>query len=113
MEITAANLATWNATQLRMELPKGDDRTQLAAVAIEFESLFAKQMLDSMRATLNPREDLFYGGMAEEIFQDMLYEEYGRLLARTGSLGLADLIVKQYDQQMNSAPPSDSSGILL
>lgn len=98
MDILAANMAQYNAAQLQASLPKGDSRAQLKAVAQEFESLFAKQMLDSMRDTLSPDNDLFYGGMAQDIFQDMLYEEYARMLAKTGSLGIAEIIYQQYEK---------------
>jgi peptidoglycan hydrolase FlgJ len=69
--------------------------------------LFAKQMLDSMRATLNNGHALLNGGMAEEIFQDMLYDEYARMMARTGSLGIADMIVRQYENAVEAGgiPP--------
>jgi Rod binding domain-containing protein len=95
MELTAAQLANWNATQVRMELPRGSRDEQLRAVAVEFEALFAKQMLDAMQATLNPESDMFNGGMAEEIFRDMLNQEYSRMMAQEGSLGIADMIVEQ------------------
>lgn len=95
MELSSAQLANWNATQIRMELPRGSEDEQLQAVAVEFEALFAKQMLDAMYATLNPDDDMFNGGMAEEIFRDMLNQEYASQIAREGTLGIADLIVEQ------------------
>jgi len=100
VDILAANMAQYSAAQLQASLPKDDPRGQLKSVAMEFESLFAKQMLDSMRATLSPDDDLFYGGMAQDIFQDMLYEEYARMMAKTGSLGVADIIYKQYEKSL-------------
>jgi flagellar protein FlgJ len=102
MELTAANMAQWNANRVQLDLPRGDEGTRLRAAAQEFESLFAKQMLDSMRDTLNKEDDLFNGGMGQDIFEDMLYEEYGRLIARTGGLGIADMIVKQYEADLGS-----------
>jgi len=96
MELTTANLAQWNASQVRLDLPDTDDRSRLEAVAKEFESLFAKQMLDSMRDTLNSEDDMLNGGMAQDIFDDMLYDEYARMMANTGSLGIADMIVDQF-----------------
>jgi len=108
MEVTAANLAQWNASQLRLDLPDGDDRTRLTAVAKEFESLFAKQMLDSMRDTLNPEADMLNGGMAQDIFDDMLYDEYARMIAESGTLGIADMIVQQYEGQVTVQGASPS-----
>lgn len=96
MDVLAANMAQYSSARLQASLP-ADPQARLKAVAAEFESLFAKQMLDSMRATLNKDDDMFNGGMAQDIFQDMLYEEYARMMARTGSLGVADVIYQQYE----------------
>ncbi len=108
MELTAAQLSNWNATQINLGLPQGSDEERLRAVAIEFEALFAKQMLDAMYQTLSPEDDMFNGGMAEEIFRDMLNQEYSRMMAAEGSLGIADLIVEQFSGRSQHAPSSAS-----
>ncbi|NCN04855.1 MAG: muramidase [Spirochaetales bacterium] len=82
-----------NSTLPRTEGVMEVDR--LREVAEEFESLLVKQMLDSMRATRKKENDLVNGGMAEDIFEDMLYTEYSRLMSKTGNLGLSDMIVRQ------------------
>lgn len=105
MDPISANVAQWNRNQVTLELPDGDSRTRLEAVAKEFESLFAKQMLDSMRDTLNPDDDMFNGGMAQDIFEDMLYEEYARMLSQEGGLGIADMIVQQFEGAGAPASP--------
>lgn len=96
MDVLSANMAHYSAAQFQASLPTDNPDARLKAVATEFESLFAKQMLDTMRSTLSPDTDLFYGGMAEDIFQDLLFEEYARMMAKTGSLGIAELIYTQY-----------------
>ena len=78
----------------RADQAKGDD-AQLRQVTREFESLFIKQMLDSMYATLSPEEGLFYGGQAENIFQDMVNMERARGMSMEGGFGIADAM---YDQ---------------
>lgn len=93
----SANLAQLELQNLRYRLPEGDDKERLREVASDFEAIFVKQMLDSMRDTLNPENRLVDAGFAGEIYDDMLYDEYARIMARTGSIGLADLIVKQLD----------------
>lgn len=102
MEIPFQQPANWNATQVRFELPRGSEEERLRAVAVEFEALFAKQMLNAMRQTLDPESDMLDGGMAEDIFEDMLFEEYSRQMANTGSLGIADLIVQQFSTNSTS-----------
>ncbi len=70
--------------------------SELQDVAGKFEALFVEQMLSSMRDTLNKENRLLDGGMAEEYFEDMLYEEYAAKIAEQGDLGIADMIVDQY-----------------
>ena len=96
MDAVSADMIRFNATQIYPELPTGSNEDRLRAVATEFEVLLAKQMLDTMRATLSPENDMFHGGMAQDIFEDMLYEEYARMMAKSGSLGVAEIIYNQY-----------------
>ena len=63
-------------------------------VCVEFESLFIKQMLDAMRKTVS-KSGLIDGGMAEEIFEDFLYDEYAMKMAQTARFGLADTLYNQ------------------
>ncbi len=76
----------------------------LHSVAEEFESLFVKNMVKSMRNTLQPENNFLYGGFAEEVFQDMMDTEYSRLLAETQSFGFAEMIIQQYEQHSTTIP---------
>lgn len=76
-----------------------DDR--LKEVCKDFQSIFVKQMLDSMRKTVN-KEGLMSGGHAEEIFEDMLYDEYAEQISNTADLGLDDIMYQQLSQQKPS-----------
>lgn len=66
-------------------------------VCIEMESLFVKQMLNTMRKTVHKGE-LFHGGQPEEIFEDMLYDKYSMNMSKNADLGIA----KQMYDQMSS-----------
>jgi peptidoglycan hydrolase FlgJ len=92
----SANLAQLQLQNLRYEMPDGTDDEQLRSVAEDFESIFVKQMLESMRSTLNPENRLVDTGMAGEIYEDMLYDEYAQVMSKSGGFGLADMIVNQY-----------------
>lgn len=81
---------------------------KLREVSLEFEALFVEQMLDSMRQTVHRENDILDGGMAEDIFEDMLYQEYSRIMAKTGSLGLADIVYDELKGQ--SAGRTTSAG---
>ena len=71
-----------------------DKKKQLQAVSREMESLMLKLMFKNMKKNV-PKSDLLHGGYAEEIFDDMLTDEYAKTTAHSQSLGLAKLI---YDQ---------------
>jgi flagellar protein FlgJ len=51
-------------------------------------------MLNVMRKSVS-KTGLLDGGMAEEIFEDMLYDEYAQKMAESGSFGIADMIYRQ------------------
>ena len=76
-----------------------DKNSELYKACIDFESLFIKQMLDVMRKTVQ-KTGLLEGGLSEDIFEDMLYEQYAKKMAETAQFGLARTI---YDQVSSKA----------
>ena len=71
-----------------------DRQSRLYQASQEFEAIFIKQMLKVMRDTV-PKDDILNGGMAEDIFQDMLYDQYALKMAKTAGFGLADQVYLQ------------------
>ena len=69
--------------------------TKLKEACRDFEAIFIKQMLDSMKKTVQ-KTGLMEGGMAEDIFEDMLYHEYAKTMAKTGSFGISDMLLRQF-----------------
>jgi len=63
-------------------------------VCYEMESLFIGIMLKSMRNTVQ-ESDFFGQSLANDIFRDMLYDEYAKTMARSDQFGIARQI---YDQ---------------
>ena len=59
-----------------------------------FEEIFVHKMIQVMRSTTD-KDTLLYGGRGEEIFQDMLDENYAKLITQSKALGLSDLIYEQ------------------
>ena len=68
---------------------KNKDEEHINAVAKDFEAMFMTEMLKPMFAELKP-DERFGGGKGEEIFSGMMLQEYGKMMAETGSLGIAD-----------------------
>jgi Rod binding domain-containing protein len=75
-----------------------DRRSELYKVSLQFEAIFIKQMLNVMRQSVD-KSGLIDGGMAEDIFEDMLYDEYAKKMAESRQLGIADIIYEQLGPQ--------------
>lgn len=71
---------------------------KIDAAANEFESQFVAQMLGTMFSTVDPHESLG-GSDSEEVYQSMLTNEYGKLIARTGGIGVADQVKRMMINQ--------------
>ncbi len=61
---------------------------------VDLESLLWKQVLNSMKQTVN-KYKLFDGGQAEEIFTDFLYDEYSTMMSKNSNTGIATQVYKQ------------------
>ena len=67
---------------------------KLMNTCIEMESLFVSKMFKEMRKSIE-KTDWLHGGFAEEVFQDMLYDEYSLMVSKNSNLGLAKML---YDE---------------
>ncbi|WP_078125012.1 rod-binding protein [Leptospira alexanderi] len=74
-------------------------RKKLYSASVEFESVFVKMMLTEMKKTVE-KSGLIDGGHAEEIFEDMLYDEYSKNLSANSSLGLAEQIYQSFSSKL-------------
>ena len=72
-----------------------DRKSKLFEECQEFESIFVKMMLKEMRNSVDKSDSLISGGWAEDIYQDMLDDEYSKSMTRTAGFGLADQLYKQ------------------
>ncbi len=74
-------------------LQKTQDVEKARKVAEDFESFFLGQMLQPMFQGLEA-EKPFGGGHAEQMWRAMQVDEYGKAIARSGGIGLADQIMR-------------------
>ena len=85
-------ISQYQAGQLRSPVSgskMSDDKA--AHAAQEFEAVFISQMLTPMFEGLEA-DGLFGGGSAENIYKSMMLEEYGKLIAANGGIGIADAV---------------------
>lgn len=66
----------------------GADMAAIDQAAQEFEAVFLSQMLKGMFNTVE--NDDLHGGFGEDMFEDLLVEEYGKIVSEAGGVGIAD-----------------------
>ncbi len=77
-----------NATKLTpMQMKK------IRETAQEFEAVFIGEMLRPMFENIDPAAP-FNGGHGGQVWKDMQVDEFGKAIARSGGVGLADSIVR-------------------
>lgn len=70
------------------------DPVKARKVAEEFEAFVLGQMLQPMFEGIDVDEN-FGGGSSEKIWRSMQVEEYGKAIARTGGIGIADTVMQE------------------
>src|SRR3954464_4149667 len=70
-----------------------NDPKAIRTVAEQFEALFTRMMLKSMRDAVGP--DPMFGSNQEQMYQGMADDQLSVQLSKGKGLGLADMLVKQ------------------
>ena len=76
------------------------DEAKLREAANDFEAIFIQEMLKTMRKT-SFESDLLPKSEGEKVFQSLLDEQYSQISAKSGSLGLGEMIYQQLKSQGN------------
>ncbi|HNR89889.1 MAG TPA: rod-binding protein [Spirochaetota bacterium] len=82
---------TFRAPHNAIPLDRKPVDKRLMDACVEMESLFVSKMLKEMRKTVQKGE-MLHGGFAEEIFEDMLYDNYALEMSKTANMGLAKML---------------------
>src|SRR5512138_2897454 len=86
------------------------DPNTLRQVARQFESVFAKMMLTSMRQASSSVGDSLFGSDQAQFYQGMFDDQLSMELTKGKGLGLADMLVRQLQKVAGGAERgSDSS----
>ncbi|MEA1938796.1 MAG: rod-binding protein [Pseudomonadota bacterium] len=79
---------------IRMATAPGAPIGRSEEAAEDFEAMFLSQMLSHMFSGIEC-DGLFGGGAGEETMRSMLVVEYGKIMAKTGDVGLSDAVRDQ------------------
>ena len=93
---TTAATATQAAAGTKSVSPANTEATR--KTAHEFEALFIAQMMQHMFAGIDTK-GMFGGGPGEEAFRDMLNQEYAKVMAKSGGVGIADSVMREMLRQ--------------
>jgi len=93
LELLQAQTSYQN-NQAMPSLPKNANIKQMKEVAEKFEAMFLSQALQPMFANIKP-ESPFGGGPGDDIWRSMQVDEYGKAIAKSGGIGIADAVMEQ------------------
>ena len=86
---------------------KAKQLEKLKGAAQQFEAVFLRQMISSMRsASLG---DDILGNEASNQFRDLADAETADQMARRGTLGVAEMLLKQFEPRVTGMPPLTQS----
>jgi len=80
------------ATPAVQQMPR--NAAGIAKVAEDFEAFFAGLVFEQISSDVET-DPVMGGGEGEDMFKGLLNQEYGKAIARTHSLGIADIVQKQ------------------
>jgi len=88
--VSASDIASGRTAAAKAGAAKAapDDKS-VAKAATEFEAQFVSQMLTQMWQGIET-DGYFGGGNGEEMFRGLMINEYGKQIAQSGKLGIAD-----------------------
>jgi len=92
MNINAIPLAPQPTASGQTAEARQSDRARQAAQ--DFEAFFVAQAFEEMFQGVDT-DPMFGGGEGESIFRSFLVQEYGKQVARTGGIGIADMVQRQ------------------
>jgi len=66
---------------------------------VEVESMFVAKMIKEMKKTV-PKNEWLHGGHAEDIFEDMLYDQYALNMSKSHNFGMARLLYDEMSKKI-------------
>ena len=97
------NARTGSAEQATRAL-QGQNRQAVHQAAENFEAVYLSQMLAPMFEGLKT-DGWFGGGPGEDIYRSMMVEEYGKAIAHTGGLGIAENVERELLRLQEAVKP--------
>jgi len=78
---------------------KESEKRKLMDACHDMEAIFISKMLKEMRKNVD-RSEWLHGGFAEEIFEDMLYDEYSKQMSKNSNMGIAKMLYEEMSKKL-------------
>lgn len=98
-----------SASKLSSSGLKEKNRAKAEEAAESFEAFFMTRMMESMFDGVST-EGMFGGGQAEKIYRSLLLDEYGKEMAKVGSIGVKDYVMQAVLQMQEAAAAREING---
>lgn len=95
MMLNNANLSINNMKDSAKNIQNASNSKETAKMekaAEDFEAFFLSQMMEQMFQGVST-DGMFGGGHAEKVYRSMLVNEYGKHIAQSGGVGVADHVL--------------------
>ena len=86
------------------------DTNKVKESAESFEAFFLTRMMESMFEGV-ATDGMFGGGHAEKIYRSLLLDEYGKEMAKLGTVGVKDYVMQAILQMQESASMEETLNI--
>jgi len=86
----AAQQSAVSKARLEQDLKEIENAPDIEQAAKDFEAVFLSEIMKPMFKEINEPNPLFGGGHGERVFNGMMLQEYGKIMAESGGIGLAD-----------------------
>ncbi len=77
------------------------DEKKLKEACRNFEAVFINMMFSQMRSTIQ-KTDLMGNSFAQDTFEEMLYDNYSKEMAKGPGIGLGDIMYKQLSKNIST-----------
>lgn len=75
-------------------VPRNASLEKLRETAQDFEAVFLSQMMKPMFEGIQT-DGMFGGGQAEQMYRDLMVDEYGKSVSKAGGIGIADAVMRE------------------
>lgn len=75
-------------------VPRNASLEKMRETAQDFEAVFLSQMMKPMFEGIQT-DGMFGGGQAEQMYRDLMVDEYGKSVSKAGGIGIADAVMRE------------------